>query len=382
MTPDNRPRPETAPATGTAQADSDVAAPGRHPEDAPLPGGVHIPLITPFTADGARVDTGALERLAHEMADAGAAGLVALGTTAEAASLEAHERRTVAQVCARVCRARGIALTVGVGTNDTRKAAAELAAVPALADLERSGHGGVRVAALVTVPYFTRPSQDGVVAHMRHLAAGSPVPLVVYHIPYRTGRALSADTLRTLASIPGVVGVKHAVGGIDQDTVELLADRSLDGRFAVLAGDDVFCSPLLALGAAGAILASAHLATESFVELAAAWRRGDVRRARGMGHRLAGLSAALFAEPNPVVVKGVLHALGRVPSAAVRLPLLPAAPASIAAALTVLETATREAPQAVDIRVPVPGWTQTQVSDSAGGVSGAATSAVRDPSSR
>ncbi|MGR6996959.1 dihydrodipicolinate synthase family protein [Yinghuangia aomiensis] len=90
-------------------------------------------------------------------------------------------------------------LSVGVGTNDTRKAAAELAA------LGRVG-GVAREAALVTVPYFTRPSEDGVVAHFAELAAASPVPLIVYHVPYRTGRPLSAATLRRLAALPGVAG--------------------------------------------------------------------------------------------------------------------------------------------------------------------------------
>ncbi len=98
------------------------------------------------------------------------------------------------------------------------------------------------------------------------------------------------------------------------------------GDFAVLAGDDVFASPLLALGAAGGILASAHLRTGEFAELIAAWHAGDAGRARALGHRLAPLSAALFAEPNPAVIKGVLHAQGLIPSPAVRLPLLAGQP--------------------------------------------------------
>jgi 4-hydroxy-tetrahydrodipicolinate synthase len=102
--------------------------------------------------------------------------------------------------------------------------------------------------------------------------------------------------------------------------------------FAVLGGDDAVISPLLALGAAGGILASAHLATREFAELAAAWGAGDPVRARALGHRLAAMSIALFAEPNPTVIKGVLHAQGRIATPAVRLPLLPAAPATVRAA--------------------------------------------------
>lgn len=186
-------------------------------------------------------------------------------------------------------------------------------------------------AALAVVPYFTRPSQEGVVAHFTRLATESPVPLIIYNVPYRTGQVVGWQALRRLAELPGIIGVKHAVGGIDEDTIRLMAD--LPERFAVLAGDDVFASPLLALGAAGAILASAHLCTGRFAELLQAWRTGDPERARALGHRLSALSAALFAEPNPTVIKAVLHAQGRIPSPAVRLPLLAAGPGSVDAAL-------------------------------------------------
>lgn len=168
-------------------------------------------------------------------------------------------------------------------------------------------------------------------AHFAHLAEVSPVPLIVYHIPYRTGQPLDASALRAIGAIPGVAGVKYAGGGIGEDTVSLLGD--LPDGFEVLAGDDAYLSPMLALGAAGGILASAHLATARFAELAAAWRSGDVARARTLGHALARLSAAAFAEPNPTVVKGALHALGRIPTPDVRLPLLPASEAAVAVAL-------------------------------------------------
>jgi 4-hydroxy-tetrahydrodipicolinate synthase len=156
----------------------------------------------------------------------------------------------------------------------------------------------------------------------RTLAAQSPVPLLVYHIPYRTGQELSAATLRRLAEQPRIAGVKYAVGGVDGDAVALLADPP--ARFAVLAGDDTFISPMLALGAAGGVLAAAHVATRRFADLAAAWRDGEVERARALGRGLAAFAAALSAAPNPSVIKGVLHATGRIPTAAVRLPLLPA----------------------------------------------------------
>ena len=284
--------------------------------------GLFVPLVTPFTDDG-ELAADALEKLAHGVIDAGAAGIVALGTTGEHATLTAAERHAVLDVVARACRQRGAALIVGAGSNDTARTARELRDLAAWPDVS---------AALTVVPYYTRPSEEGVVAHFTRLASESAVPLVVYNIPYRTGRSIGAATLLELGRVPGIIGVKHAVGAVDQDTVLMMAGRP--AGFAVLAGDDVFASPLLALGAAGGILASAHLRTAEFAALIAAWHSGQLDHARELGHRLAPLSAALFAEPNPAVIKGVLHAQGRIPSPAVRLPLLPAGRNAISAALS------------------------------------------------
>ena len=285
------------------------------------PAGLFVPLITPFTADG-ELDQRALESLACRVLDAGADGLVALGTTAEAPTLTDAERTAVLDICARVCGDRGAALIAGAGGNDTRRSAQALAGLAAWPEVS---------AALVVVPYYNRPGEAGTLAHFRALAQGSPVPLVIYNIPYRTGQQVSWPVMRELAALPQVAGVKHSVGAVDADTVAMMAGRP-DG-FSVLAGDDLYASPLLALGAAGAVLASAHVCTDRFAELVRAWRRGDVAVARPLGHRLAGLSAALFAEPNPVVIKAVLHELGHIPCPAVRLPLVPARPASVRAAL-------------------------------------------------
>ncbi|WP_330333915.1 dihydrodipicolinate synthase family protein [Streptomyces sp. NBC_00536] len=286
--------------------------------------GIHVPLVTPFDASGA-VALDALEALAHEVLAAGATGIVALGTTAEAAALDAAERDAVTGVCARVCRERGAHLSVGAGSSGTRASEAAL---------ERLRRWPEVRAALVTVPSFVRPAAAGVLAHFERLAAVSPVPLIVYHIPYRTGQPLDAPALRAIGALPGVIGVKYAAGAVDQDAVALLGD--LPEGFTVMAGDDAYVSPMLALGAGGGILASAHLATDRFAALARAWRAGDAAGARVLGHALTPLSAAVFAEPNPVVLKGVLHAQGRIPTPDVRLPLLPASAASVREALEAL----------------------------------------------
>ncbi|RKE18622.1 dihydrodipicolinate synthase family protein [Streptomyces sp. TLI_171] len=268
--------------------------------------GIHVPLVTPFTADGA-LALDALEQLAHDCLDAGATGLVALGTTGEPGSLTTAEQDAVIEVCRRVTHAHGAVLTVGAGHGGTARTAEALAALDGRAD-----------AALVAVPAFVRPGEAGVLAHFRALAEAGPLPLVIYHIPYRTGQTLGAAAMLDLLALPGVAGVKYAVGGIDEETVALMAA----GPRGVLAGDDLFLSPLLAMGADGGILASAHLETERFVALHRAWQDGETETARKLGADLAGVSRAAFAGPNPTALKALLHRAGRIPTPAVRLPLL------------------------------------------------------------
>jgi 4-hydroxy-tetrahydrodipicolinate synthase len=274
--------------------------------------GLFVPLITPFTPDG-ELAAAALERLAHRVLTDGATGIVALGTTAEHATLSDAERTQVLQICARVCRERGAPLIAGAGGNDTARSAAAVAALRNCPEV---------CAALTVVPYYSRPGEAGVIEHFRALADSGPVPLVIYNIPYRTGQVLSWAAIARIAELPGVAGIKHATGAVDRDTVRMMAARP--AGFRVLAGDDLYVSPLLALGADGAILASAHVRTGEFARLVSMWRDGRATDARTLGHRLAPLSAALFAEPNPAVIKAVLHRAGEIPSPSVRLPLLPA----------------------------------------------------------
>ncbi|GAB2679255.1 4-hydroxy-tetrahydrodipicolinate synthase [Nocardia goodfellowii] len=298
--------------------------------------GLFVPLVTPFTA-GDDIATDALEGLAHSALDGGATGLVALGTTAEAATLTTAEQQLVLEICARVCLERDAALIVGAGSNSTAASADSLAALRAPV-----------AAALTVVPYYTRPSEAGVLAHFRRLAATSPVPLIVYNVPHRTGRTLGANTLHELARIPNIAGFKHAIGGIDDATVTFMS--TLPPAVDVLAGDDLHAAALLALGASGGILASANVAPTAYTRLISAWRTGTVAEARAHAHRLAALSAALFAEPNPTVIKAVLAARGRIPTPAVRLPLLPAAESTTAAALDALDRCDDFVPLAASFR--------------------------------
>jgi 4-hydroxy-tetrahydrodipicolinate synthase len=289
--------------------------------------GVWIPLITPFDSSGA-VDSDAIERLCHEYLADGAAGIVALGTTGESPALDADEKRTVIDACSRVCVERGAPLVVGTGTNNTR---VTIAATQAL-----EGVPGV-VGALVVVPYYVRPSEAAIVAHYGAVAEASPVPVIAYNIPIRTGRGLGAASLLDLAATPNVAGVKQAVGALDVDTLEVLA--TAPSGFSMLSGDDYLAFPLVCLGAVGGITASAHVCTARWVALVECGLAGKLDEGRHHHDALLPVVQTAFAEPNPAVFKGVLHAQGRIASPDVRMPLANASSGAVGRCLAAIERA-------------------------------------------
>jgi 4-hydroxy-tetrahydrodipicolinate synthase len=273
------------------------------------PTGVFVPLVTPFAADGS-LALDALESLASEVIRAGARGVVALATTGEPSSLDEGERKAVVAACARVCSDLDAMLVVGAGTNDTRTT---IARHEALTDVPEAS------ASLAVVPYYVRPSEAAIVSHFQAVAERSPVPLLVYNIPYRTGRGLGAEALLELAATDNIAGVKQAVGGIDSDTLRLLA--GVGERFAVLGGDDPFLYPLVLMGGGGAVAASSHLCTRRFVEMIERGLNGQLEDGRAHSEALLPLVEALFAEPSPAIIKAVLHAEDRIPTPQVRMPL-------------------------------------------------------------
>jgi len=289
--------------------------------------GVYLPLITPFESDGS-VALGAIERLAHECLDAGAAGLVPLGTTGESPLLDAAEKRSIVELCAAIGRERDVHVIVGVGTNNTPNT---IAAAESLAEVPGVTH------ALVVVPYYVRPSQAGIVAHMKAVAAASPVPVVLYNIPARTGRVLETAAMLELANTSNIAGVKQSVDGVDMPTLELLAGAPRD--FAVLGGEDAYLLSITYLGGAGAICASAHVCTERFVAEFECGVAGKVEEGRAHHEALLPVVQACFAEPNPSVFKAVLHAQGRIPTPDVRLPLVSASDAARDRALDAIAAA-------------------------------------------
>jgi 4-hydroxy-tetrahydrodipicolinate synthase len=289
--------------------------------------GVYIPLITPFASDGT-VALAAIEQLCYQYLDDGCAGIVALGTTGESSALDADEQQAVIDRCATVCRERGAQLIVGAGTNNTKKTMAAVEALrgtPALA------------AVLIVVPYYVRPPEAGIVAHFKAVADVSPVPVVIYNIPARTGRNLGPAGMLELARTPNVTGVKQAQAALDAETLEILARAP--GGFSVLGGEDTLLFPLTLMGGAGAISAAAHVCTTRFVSMIDCGLAGKVDDGRAHAEALLPVVQAMFAEPNPAVFKGVLHQQGRIPTPDVRPPLVNASRPAVDRALEAIAAA-------------------------------------------
>jgi 4-hydroxy-tetrahydrodipicolinate synthase len=270
--------------------------------------GVFVPLVTPFT-DSGEVAYDEVEKLAVESLDAGAAGITALGTTGEPPTLEAEEKATIIRIIGDVCRAREAHFMVGAGSNSTK------ASVAAVEEAAAAGAQSI----LSVVPYYTRPTETGIVEHFKALAAASPVPIVLYNVPLRTGRGLGAASLLELSMMPNICAVKQAVGSVDVDSSILLAEHP-DG-FNVLCGDDAFMFPLLAMGATGAITAPSNVLAEGYVAMVDAALKGEWQMARQLHEIMLPVSQVLFAEPNPAVFKAVLHAQGRISSPMLRAPM-------------------------------------------------------------
>lgn len=279
--------------------------------------GLWVPVVTPFDDDD-RVDLRALQRLCRRLVTQGARGIVALGTTGEPATMDCQEHRAVVEACAETCVELEASLMVGTGTNDTKRT---VRACQALA-----GAPGVS-AALVVVPYYTRPSSAGIVEHYRIVAAESPVPIVVYNVPYRTGRGLGAEDLLAIATLGNVVGLKQSVGCLDADTLEVL--RRAPSSFRVLSGDDAYIAPTMLMGGAGAIAAAAHVCTRQFADMVDAAASRDVARARRLAEVLLPVVTLGFAEPNPALWKGALHRLGELASPELRAPMTKASSPAI-----------------------------------------------------
>ncbi len=269
--------------------------------------GIFIPVVTPFR-DGA-IDWDSLERVVEYYVNERVDGLIPCGTTGESPTLSETEHKEVVEFVVEKT-AKRTAVIAGTGSNETTKA------IEFTQHAEAVGADG----ALVVCPYYNKPTQPGILAHYRALAAETGLPIIVYNIPGRTGRNIETDTLLELAEIENIVGVKEASGSIAQ-LMEVNARRP-EG-FSVLSGEDDLIFVNCCLGGGGAIAASAHILPAEWMRMCRAIWEGDLDTARTIHTMLLPLVRILFAETNPSPVKTALYMMNLIASDEVRLPLVP-----------------------------------------------------------
>lgn len=264
-------------------------------------------MVTPFGADGA-VDHTRLADLTRRLLAEGSDGLVATGTTGEAPTLTVDEKVAVWRT---VKAAAGTASVVaGIGLNDTA----------ATAELARLAHGAGVDGLLVVNPYYNKPSQEGLYQHFRAVAAATPLPVILYNHPPRTGVSIEPGTIARLAELPNVVGVKDSAGSLE---LVSFYRRVTPAGFRIWSGDDPLTLPILSVGGDGVISVTSHVAGQVIARMLQAWDQGDVATARQLHLDLLPLHKALFASPSPGPVKAALARLG-FDVGGVRLPLTPA----------------------------------------------------------
>ncbi len=278
-------------------------------------------LVTPFTDDGA-VDWAAFAALVDWQVREGSSALVPCGTTGEAPTLTMAEQHRLIAECVRVAAGR-VPVIAGCGSNDT---------ATALVHLRHARTVGAD-AALVVVPYYNKPSQEGLYAHFAHLAANGDLPIVIYNIPGRSVVDMSVDTIARLAELPAIVGVKDATGNL----ARVSAQRAACGPgFCQLSGNDDMALGFMAMGGAGCISVTANVAPAACAAFQAACERQDFAAALALQDRLYPLHEALFADASPGPVKYAMKKLAVIPHDYTRLPItLPssAARAKVDAAL-------------------------------------------------
>lgn len=273
--------------------------------------GTWTALITPFR-DG-EIDEPALRSLVEVQIGGGVRGLVACGTTAETPTLTSDETDRVVEII--ILEAAGrVPVMVGTGTNDTAST---------LTRTVRAQEAGA-TAALIVMPYYNRPTQEGLYQHIRHVAERCTLPIVLYNVPGRTGSDLQASTVIRLARLPNVIGIKEASGSLDRAS-EII--HLTEPEFVVLSGDDSLTLPMMSVGGRGVISVVSNIVPRAAVLLASAALAGDYDRARTIHHELLDLCNAMFVETNPVPVKTAAELLGMTTSE-VRLPLVPLLPES------------------------------------------------------
>jgi 4-hydroxy-tetrahydrodipicolinate synthase len=269
--------------------------------------GVGTALVTPFTKTG-ELDEAAVRRLGRRQIDAGIHFLAPCGTTGENPTLSHAERLRIVEILADEANGR-VPVLAGAGGYDTREV------VQLAADMQSAGATGL----LSVTPYYNKPTQEGLFRHYQTIAGATPLPIVVYNVPGRTGCNVEPATLVRLAAIPTIIGVKEASGNIAQ-IAEIC--QSVPAGFTILSGDDAVTMALMALGGHGVISVASNEVPAEMVQMVEAAARGEFAVARAVHRRLFPLMVVNFIESNPIPVKAAMAAMGLIEEA-YRLPICP-----------------------------------------------------------
>jgi 4-hydroxy-tetrahydrodipicolinate synthase len=274
--------------------------------------GVGTALVTPFTKSG-DLDEAAVRRLGRRQIDAGVHFLVPCGTTGENPTLTPHERLRIVEIL--VDEAKGqVPILAGAGGYDTKEV------IHLAGEMKKAGANGL----LSVTPYYNKPTPEGLFQHYRAIADSTPLPIVLYNVPGRTGLNIDVKTLVRLASIPNIVGVKEASGNVTQ-MCEICGAVPAD--FIVLSGDDALTLPLMAVGGRGIISVSSNEIPAEMARMVEAAERNDFAAARAIYARILPLLLINFVEANPVPVKAAMAAMGLLEEV-YRLPMVSPTPAS------------------------------------------------------
>ena len=276
----------------------------------PLFSGTGVALITPFRRQQETVDFTKLEALIEHIIASGVDYIVALGTTSEAATMTPSERSAVQEFIVETVAGR-CPIMLGLGGNNT------LNLTDTIARTNFDGISGI----LSVTPFYNKPNQRGLLQHYRSVAEASPVPVVIYNVPGRTGVNLAAETTLTLANeCPNIIGIKEASGNIQQ-AMEILRQRP--AGFRVISGDDALTYPLLALGADGVISVVANALPKEMSDMVRLAMKGDLKKALPLQMKMLPLMNAIFDEGNPTGIKALLEIQGSITNI-LRLPLVKA----------------------------------------------------------
>jgi 4-hydroxy-tetrahydrodipicolinate synthase len=258
--------------------------------------GAMVAIVTPFKND--RIDEEALRELIEFQIVNGTDAIVPCGTTGETPTLSHEEHDRVIEITIDAVKKR-VPVIAGTGSNNTAEALR----------LTKHAHEAGADAALMTCPYYNRPTQEGLYQHFKTIAENVPIPIIPYNIPSRTGVNLLPDMVARLAKIKNIVGIKEASGSLKQmsDIISMC-----DSDFAVLSGDDIFTLPLLAIGGAGIISVISNVAPADMAGMIDAFNAGDMAKARALHYKMSPLIDALFIEVNPIPVKAALSMMGKI----------------------------------------------------------------------